>query len=143
MLDDKRWDIYPLGFDAENPDRIIVSAYGYTGRSPKFLGNWSIDCQGEKTLLVSLFKPEAKISVNGLKIEQSGVVNPIEVYNNEKQQDKDVKKKRHAEKKVVKQLKKEKKQAYLKKIKEMEAGENSTFKKQNQTQNATGPTGAE
>ena len=33
-FDEKRWDIYPLGFDANNDDRIILSAYAYTGDVP-------------------------------------------------------------------------------------------------------------
>ncbi len=143
VLDEKRWDIYPLGFDAENPDRVIVSAYGYTGKAPKFLGNWSIDCQGEKTLLISLFRPEAKISVNGLKIEQSGIINPAEVYNNEKQQNKELKKKRKAANKTKKEIKKQKKQAYHKKLKEIKAEELSTLNAYKQKQKLSAPTGTE
>ena len=38
-LDDKRWDLYPLGFDINEPDRVISYAYAYTGDSPVF-GIW-------------------------------------------------------------------------------------------------------
>ena len=45
-FDEKRWDIYPMGFDANDDNRIIVCAYAYTGEVPKFLGTWSIDVNG-------------------------------------------------------------------------------------------------
>ena len=140
VLDEKRWDITPLGFDAENPDRIIVSAFGYTGQKPKFLGNWSIDCNGETTELVSLFEAGAKVSVNGFKIVQSGVVNPTQVYKDEKAQDKLIKKKRKVEKKAKKVVKKQKKQVYHQKLKEMKTEQKAVTKGYNKEQRATGPT---
>ena len=114
VLDEKRWDIYPLGFDANSPERVVVSAYAYTGKTPKFLGNWSIDCNGERTLLVSLFEASAPISVNGFKLVQDGVLDPIKVYDDEKRQDKIVKQKRKDEKKA-KQLELQQKKNDLKK----------------------------
>lgn len=119
VLDEKRWDIIPLGFDAENPDRIVVSAYGYTGKAPKFLGDWSIDYKGENTMLVSLFEPQVKISISGFKAVQSGVVDPAMVHNDEAQADKLVKKKRAQEKKAKKQEVKQKKAALKKKLREL------------------------
>lgn len=73
-LDEKRWDIYPLGFDKNNPERIFVQAFGYTGNKPVFLGTWSIDWQGNQSRLVSFdknFMPE--VSSNGYKVIQDGV----------------------------------------------------------------------
>jgi len=140
-LDEKRWDIYPLGFDAENPDRIIVSAYGYTGGKPNFLGNWSIDSQGERTELVSLFEAGAKVSTNGYKIVKSGVVYPSQVKKSEKRQDKLIKKKRKAEKKSMKAVKKQKKAALKKRLKEMKSEESSAVKQYKKQQNSWGPTG--
>jgi len=123
VLDDNRWDIYPLGFDSTDPSRIIVNAYGYTGGVPKFLGTWSVDCNGERTLLVSLFNPEAEISINGYKLVKSGIVNSSEVYAGYKEEDKIVKQKRKNEKKARKLKKKQGKQALNKKLKEMKAEE--------------------
>ena len=123
VLDDNRWDIYPLGFDVKDPNRVIVNAYGYTGGVPKFLGTWSVDCNGDTTLLVSLFNPEAEISINGYKLVQSGIVNSSEVYAGYKQEDKIVKQKRKKEKKARKLLKKAGKRELNKKLKEMKAEE--------------------
>ena len=36
-FDEKRWDIYPMGFDANDENRVVVCAYAYTGEVPKFL----------------------------------------------------------------------------------------------------------
>ena len=141
VLDEKRWDILPLGFDANDPDRIVVSAYGYTGAKPTFLGNWSIDCKGERTMLLSLFDPAAQISTNGFKVIQDGVVEPAQVYNDEKKADEIAKKKREAAQKAKKADEKAKKDALNKKLKEMKSAESSVVKKQQQQQKVTAPTG--
>ncbi|MDD3437274.1 MAG: hypothetical protein PHC64_09000 [Candidatus Gastranaerophilales bacterium] len=143
VLDEKRWDIYPLGFDTDNPDRVVVSAYGYTGRKPKFLGNWSIDAQGQRAMLLSLFEPNSKISMNGFKLTQDGVVEPKVVKAEEKKENKAVKKKRKAEKKAIKQDHKKKKQALKKTLKEMKQEEHSALKQYQKQQNKSGPTGIE
>ena len=41
-LDDKRWDVYPLGFAADNSDWVIVNAVAYTGGTPVNLGTWKV-----------------------------------------------------------------------------------------------------
>lgn len=118
-LDDKRWDIYPLGFDVKNPERIVVSAYGFTGKTPKFLGTWSIDVNGERTMLVSLFDDQPQISMNGYKLIKSGVVNPNIVMKDKKKQIKLIKKKRKEAKKQRKAAKKKAKKELKKRIKEI------------------------
>lgn len=143
VLDEKRWDITPLGFDAEDPNRIIVSAFGYTGKAPKFLGNWSIDCQGQRTMLVSLFEPEVKISINGFKAVQSGVVNPADVYTDEKNQKKLIKQHKKEDKKENQAEIKKKKNALKTKLKEMKAEEAKVQKQYNKQQRVKGPTGTE
>ncbi len=63
-----RFDIYPLGWDAQRPDKILAYVYGYNRQaaaSPKFLGTWSIDYQGEQTQLLSLLKTGFIIQANG------------------------------------------------------------------------------
>lgn len=83
-LDDARWDIYPLGFLKNEPDRIAASAYAYTGKAPVFLGVWSIDVHGEQSRLISYDSQSVELSVNGFKIVQDGVVTPIIIENEEK-----------------------------------------------------------
>jgi len=141
VLDEKRWDIYPLGFDANDPNRIVVSAYGFTGKKPDFLGNWSIDCQGERSMLVSLTDAETKISVNGLKLIQDGVVDPSKVYNNEKEENKIAKKNKAKAKKDKKLIVKKKKQALKEELKNIQKEESATIKNYNAQLRKSGPTG--
>lgn len=104
-LDEKRWDIYPLGFDKNNPDRIFVQAFAYTGAKPVFLGTWSVDWQGNQSRLVSFdknFMPE--VSSNGYKVVQDG----IESYDVvEKEKEIQI----EQSKKIRKQFKEQRKQA--------------------------------
>lgn len=141
VLDEKRWDITPLGFDINDPERVIVSAFGYTGKTPKFLGNWSIDCNGERTLLVSLLEADVKVSINGFKLEKSGVVNPVEVVGAEKKLDKEIKKTRKKEKKELKKELKAKKTALNKKLKEMKKEEREGLHQYSKQMNKSGITG--
>ena len=63
-----RFDIYPLGWDANHPDRVLLYAYGYnknTGETPKFLGTWSIDYKGEQSHLVSVLQTGYIVQANG------------------------------------------------------------------------------
>lgn len=119
VLDEKRWDIYPLGFDAQDQNRLVVSAVAYTGNKPVFLGNWSIDCNGERSLLISLLDSKANISMNGFKIVKEGLVNPEKVFSDEKLQNKFAKQKRKEVKKANKTELKNKKKALKKEIKEI------------------------
>lgn len=84
-LDDKRWDIYPLGFDLNDPGRIIAYAYAYTGKDPIFLGSWSVDAKGEQTRLISFTNKNVQVSINGFKIIQDGVVPPDQLQVEEEQ----------------------------------------------------------
>ena len=83
-LDEARWDIYPLGFLKDEPDRVAAYAYAYTGKKPIFLGIWSIDCHGEQTRLLSFDLNTVELSVNGFKIVQDGVVKPVVLEQEEK-----------------------------------------------------------
>lgn len=141
VLDEKRWDITPLGFDNNNPDRVIVSAYGYTGRTPKFLGNWSVDTRGEETRLVSLFDPETQVSINGFKLQQSGIVNPTEVFSNEKKLKKLAKKNKKADKKAKKSVLKQKKKDLKKRLKELKHEKSAVTKQYRHDMRKTAPTG--
>lgn len=120
-LSDFRWDIYPLGFEVNNPDRIAVAAFAYTGGTPVFLGTWSVDTKGERTLLLSLNpKNNVQISMNGVKMVQSGVVPHVIVEQEEKHKkyldELDAKEKKKEEKEKLDALEKE----YKQKIKELD-----------------------
>jgi len=78
-FDENRWDIYPMGFDANNPNRIILSAYAYTGDVPKFLGTWSIDSEGNNSKLEDLEGNSYPVSVVGYKLVEDDVREASEV----------------------------------------------------------------
>lgn len=66
VLSDYTWDIVPLGWDLNEPDRIVVNAYVYaSGNSKQFLGAWSIDSEGRRTQLLSLDNWRWPVSKNG------------------------------------------------------------------------------
>ncbi len=103
-LEDKRWDIYPLGFDLSNPDRIVVQGFAFTGEKPVFLGTWSIDWQGNQSRIISFdknLKPE--ISINGYKVIQDGIGD----YSTAEQEEKVLKKESKIVKKNYKEQKKQ------------------------------------
>lgn len=85
-LEDKRWDVYPLGFSKGNPDRVLLSAYAYTGETPLFLGVWSIDFQGEQSRLISLNNGGVEVAANGFKVVRDGVVSRTLVEQQEKKE---------------------------------------------------------
>ncbi len=120
-LDDKRWDIIPVGFLKNEEYRVAAYAYGYTGKKPVFLGIWSIDSHGEQARLISFKISDVEIGVNGFKIVQDGVITPTVIEREEKAQmerDKlDAKEAKEKEKNDLKQMDNELKA----KLKEMDA----------------------
>lgn len=78
-FDEKRWDIYPMGFDANDDNRIIVCAYAYTGEVPQFLGTWSIDVDGKNSKLESVEGSDVPVSVIGYRLTEDSVKEPYEV----------------------------------------------------------------
>lgn len=78
-FEENRWDIYPMGFDANNDDRIIVCAYAYTGDVPKFLGTWSIDVNGVNSKLEDLSGSDIPVSVVGYRLAEDSVKDISEV----------------------------------------------------------------
>lgn len=73
-FDEKRWDIYPMGFDANDDNRVIVCAYAYTGEVPKYLGTWSIDVWGNNTRLEALSGSGVPVSVVGWRLAEADIV---------------------------------------------------------------------
>ena len=119
-FDEKRWDIYPMGFDANNDKRVIVCAYAYTGEVPQFLGTWSIDVNGENSKLESLENFDIPVAVIGYRLAEDSVKERSEVKFETKMAKKKAKaisKKEKAEKRFEKKLKKIE---YKRKIRQMD-----------------------
>ena len=119
-FDEKRWDIYPLGFDANNDNRIILSAYAYTGDIPKFLGTWSIDSNGNDSKLEELDDISLPISVVGYRLAEDSVKNVSEVKFETKRAKKLTKAENKKTKKAEKFDKKIKKLEYKRQIEQMD-----------------------
>lgn len=70
-LIDYMWDIYPLGWDLYNKDRIVAFAYAYGKNNSgiKFLGTWSIDYKNQRTELMSEDATDFEVSINGFKLQ--------------------------------------------------------------------------
>lgn len=69
-LNDYMWDIYPLGWDKNDSDRIILYAYAFSDDKPLFLGTWSIDSKGEKSQLISIDSSSVEIDLNGFGLKE-------------------------------------------------------------------------
>ena len=119
-LEDKRWDITPLGFSQKNPDWVIVTALAYTGEKPVNLGTWAISYTGEAPRLVSTSNSGNSISMNGYKLVKSGVVSPAISEKEAKQQKRIDRDNQKQQKKEDKAEVKEMKKSYKAKVKELE-----------------------
>ena len=120
-FDEKRWDIYPMGFDANNENRVILCAYAYTGDVPKFLGTWSIDVNGENSKLESLSGSSIPISVVGYRLEQEADVMPMSEVEFEARRAKELEKEKKKEAKENEKFENSiKKLEYERKIEQMD-----------------------
>ena len=119
-LNDKRWDVFPLGFSKGNPDRIMATAYAYTGDKPIFLGVWSIDYRGEQSRLISLYNGSIEVASNGFKLVKTGVIPKTLVEQQEKNEREYVKKQIKEVKKQDKAEVKEMKTEMKTKLKEVD-----------------------
>mgnify|MGYP004653255325 FL=1 len=119
-FEENRWDIYPMGFDANDDDRVVVCAYAYTGDVPKFLGTWSIDTEGENSRLESLEGASIPVSVIGYRLAEDSVKDASEVEF-EARQAKKLEKAKEAQAKEEKKLDdRVKRLEYQRKIHEMD-----------------------
>lgn len=121
-LDEKRWDIYPMGFDKDDSNKIIVCAYAFTGKSPIFLGTWSVDVQGVASGLQALNGNYLPISVVGYRLEYDGVESREFVEEEVEAQEKKEKSAKKEEEKLKKAEEKILEEQYKQKVyqKEME-----------------------
>ena len=119
-FDENRWDIYPMGFDANDDNRIIVCAYAYTGDVPKFLGTWSIDTKGTNSRLESLDGTDIPVSVIGYRLAEDSVKDASEIEFEARQAKKLEKAKEALEKEDKKFNDKVKKLEYQRKIHQMD-----------------------
>ena len=119
-FDEKRWDIYPMGFDANNENRVIVCAYAYTGEVPKFLGTWSIDVEGKLSKLESLSGSSFPVSIVGYRLAEGDIV-PSSEAEFEAKQAKELNKDKEKEAKKAENFDKEvKKLEYQRKLNQMD-----------------------
>lgn len=139
-LQDKRWDIVPLGFSVENPDRIVCTAYAYTGGKPVFLGVWSIDINREQTWLISFENVDIPISQSGFKIVKSGVVPYTMVEEEEKQLKKLDKKHKKQQKEAEKEYYKQCEIDYKAELKAIDAEYRENIKEYNRLKKFKGST---
>lgn len=100
-FEENRWDIYPMGFDANDDSRIIICAYAYTGEVPKFLGTWSIDVDGINAKLEDLTGSDVPVSVVGYRLAEAAEVKDISEIEFEAKQAEEKEKK---EEKISKEL---------------------------------------
>ena len=120
-FDEERWDIYPLGFDVNDQNRILVCAYAYTGKVPKFLGTWSIDVDGERAELMALRGTNLPVSMVGFKLIRDTVLEPKEVEFEAKRAKKVEKKREKVRKRTLKDEKKDRKREYKKRLKQIDS----------------------
>ena len=69
-LKDYMWDIFPIGWEKQNPDRLVVYAYAFTDNVPFFLGTWSIDYNEAKSELISIDSTSVEINLNGYGLKE-------------------------------------------------------------------------
>ena len=120
-LDIKRWDIYPLGFDANDEQRVIVNAYAYTGAAPIFLGTWSIDINGEQTKLETLTSSGVPVSTTGYRLTEDEAVIPLSEIEYDAMQAKSSEKLKEKQEKADEKLNKEvQRLEYQRKIHQMD-----------------------
>ena len=127
-MKDIRWDIYPLGFDANNQDRIIITAYAYTGNPPRSLGTWSIDYKGTQVRMESLTQENVNVSTIGLKLIQDGFMDPASAIAESKLAEKYEKQKKKEQKKALREKRKKLKNEYKAEVKEIKKGYNNLKK---------------
>ena len=121
-LNDKRWDIYPLGFSSSNPDWVVVNAVAYTGNTPVNLGIWIVTAHGERPRLMTMDNSSTvQIGMNGYKLVKDGIVAPS-ITEKEEQQLKRIEKASEKQKKAEDKAElKALKNSYKAKIKEINA----------------------
>lgn len=132
-FDEKRWDIYPMGFDANDDNRIILCAYAYTGEAPKFLGTWSIDVDGENSKLENLDGASIPVSVIGYRLAEDSVKDFSEIEFEAKQAKQKEKTEKRTAKDAEKFGKEVKKLEYQRKMRQMDM---ETLMKIKERQNA-------
>ena len=120
-LAEKRWDIYPLGFDKNNQERILVCGYAYTGDTPAFLGTWSIDIHGNRCELIDLEGTNYDVSIVGFKLAFDSYESRDYVEWEADRQAKIEEKREKEFKKQQKAAKRARKKAYKEKLKQLNA----------------------
>lgn len=147
-FDEKRWDIYPMGFDANDDSRVVLCAYAYTGDVPKFLGTWSIDVFGENSRLESLSGANLAVSTVGYRLELDSEVMPASEVEFEARKAKELEKAKEKEAKQnanfeqkVKKLEYERKMQQMDMETMLKIKQHQEYVKQNRKKGTDGLTG--
>ena len=119
-FEENRWDIYPMGFDANDDNRVILSAYAYTGEIPKFLGTWSIDVEGNNSKLEDLQGASVPVSMVGYKLAEDSLKDMSEIEFEAKQAKEKEKREEKKSEEAEKFDKRMKKLEYQRKIRQMD-----------------------
>ena len=119
-FEENRWDIYPMGFDANDDNRVILSAYAYTGEIPKFLGTWSIDVEGNNSKLEDLQGASVPVSMVGYKLAEDSLKDMSEIEFEAKQAKEKEKREEKKAEEAEKFDKRMKKLEYQRKIRQMD-----------------------
>ena len=119
-FEENRWDIYPMGFDANDDNRVILSAYAYTGEIPKFLGTWSIDVEGNNSRLEDLQGASVPVSMVGYKLAEDSLKDMSEIEFEAKQAKEKEKREEKKAEEAEKFDKRMKKLEYQRKIRQMD-----------------------
>ncbi len=139
-LIDKRWDIVPIGFLQDEPDRIVCTAYAYTGEKPVFLGVWNIDINRQQSRLVSFERIDIPVSVNGFKLVKSGVKPYNQVLTEEEQLKKLDEKNKKLQKKQEEAYYKQCEEDYKAELKAIDAEYKANIKEYNRLKKFKGST---
>ena len=109
-----------MGFDANDDNRVILSAYAYTGDVPKFLGTWSIDVEGNNAKLEDLEGASIPVSMVGYKLAEDSLKDMSEIEFDAKQAKEKEKNEEEKLKEAEKFDKQIKKLEYQRKIRQMD-----------------------
>ncbi|MCD8378346.1 MAG: hypothetical protein LUB59_06125 [Candidatus Gastranaerophilales bacterium] len=120
-LAENRWDIYPLGFDKTNQEKVLVCGYAYTGDIPAFLGTWSVDLTGNRCELVDLEGKKYNVSTVGFKMVVDSYESRDFVEWEANRQEKIEKQRKEDYEKQRKAMKKSHKREYKRQLKQLKA----------------------
>lgn len=82
-IDDYRWAISPLGWDLTYPDRVVANIFGYNKEGKVFLGCWSIDTSGNRSIMLSTTNEHYPVGKYGKVLDITEII-PTSINGNKK-----------------------------------------------------------